>query len=37
MSDLMLEIQTLQDRVDDTRDKEIIRALRKELDEYKIK
>lgn len=33
----MLEIQTLQDRVDDTKDREVIRSIRKELDDYKIK
>jgi len=37
ISDLMIEIQTLQERVEDTREKEIIRALRRELDEIKFR
>lgn len=37
LNDLMIEIQTLHERVDDTKDKEVIRALRRELDELKFK
>lgn len=37
VSDLMMEIQSLQERVEDTRDKEIIRALRRELEEVKFR
>ena len=33
----MLEVQSLQEKVDDIRDKEIIRTLKKELDELKFK
>jgi len=37
INDLMLEIQSLQERVEDTRDKEIIRTLRRELDDIKFR
>jgi len=37
INDLMLEIQSLQERVEDTRDKDIIRALRRELDDIKFR
>jgi predicted nucleic acid-binding Zn-ribbon protein len=37
LNDLMIEIQTLHDRVDDTRDKETIRSLKREIDELRFK
>ena len=37
VSDLMQEIQSLQERLEDTRDKDIIRVLRRDLDEVKFR
>ena len=33
----MLEVQSLQEKIDDVRDKELIRALKKEIDELRYK
>ena len=37
VDEMVTEIQTLHNRIDDNRDREIIRTLRREVDEYKRK